>query len=233
MNADEQTVNGVWIPGSVWQNRELTALDKIIFAEIDFLDNGELGCHASNEHLASFCGCSERKVTEAVSKLQTMGFISCSCNGRQRFLKSKVAESAMVAKSAMVAESARQSSKICEAGSQNLLGCIHIGEKENRNNIIYIVEIVEYLNKKTGKNFRATAEKTQKHINARLREGYTVDDFKKVIENKFSEWKGTNMEQYLRPETLFGTKFESYLYQNCAKTAKNEFDEIDFGETNL
>lgn len=227
MNADEQTVNGVWIPGSVWQNRELTALDKIIFAEIDFLDNGDLGCHASNEHLASFCGCSERKVTEAVSKLQTMGFISCSCNGRKRFLKSKVA------KSAMVAESARQSSKICETGSQNLLGCIHIGEKENRNNIIYIVEIVEYLNEKTGKNFRATAEKTQKHINARLREGYTVDDFKKVIENKVSEWKGTNMEQYLRPETLFGTKFESYLYQNCAKTAKNEFDEIDFGETNL
>lgn len=226
MNADEQTANGVWIPGSVWQNRELTALDKIIFAEIDFLDNGGLGCHASNEHLASFCGCSERKVTEAVSKLQTMGFISCSCNGRQRFLKSKVAESAMVA------ESARQSSKICEAGSQNLLGCIHIGEKENRNNI-YIVEIVEYLNEKTGKNFRAAAERTQKHINARLREGYTVDDFKKVIENKVSEWKGTNMEQYLRPETLFGTKFESYLYQNCAKTTKNEFDEIDFGETNL
>lgn len=226
MNADEQTANGVWIPGSVWQNRELTALDKIIFAEIDFLDNGELGCHASNEHLASFCGCSERKVTEAVSKLQTMGFISSKYNGRQRLLKSKVA------KSAMVADSARQSSKICGAGSQNLRGCIHIGEKENRNNI-YIVEIVEYLNEKTGKNFRAAAERTQKHINARLQEGYTVDDFKTVIENKVSEWKGTSMEQYLRPETLFGTKFESYLYQNCAKTAKNEFDEIDFGETNL
>lgn len=224
MSADEQALNGVWIPGSVWQNRELTALDKIIFAEIDFLDNEELGCHASNEHLANFCGCSERKVTETVSKLQTMGFISSKYNGRQRLLKSKVA------KSAMVADSARQSSKICEAGSQNLLGCIHIGEKENRNNIIYIVE---YLNKKTGKNFRATAERTQRHINARLREGYTVDDFKTVIENKVSEWKGTSMEQYLRPETLFGTKFESYLYQNCAKTTKNEFDEIDFGETNL
>lgn len=233
MSADEQTLNGIWIPGNIWLNRELTVLEKVIFAEIDFLDNGDLGCHASNKHIASFCGCSERKVSDAVSKLQTMGFISSQYDGRQRFLKSMVEKSATIANFASIAESAMQGRKICEAGSQNLRGCIHIGEKENRNNIIYIVEIVEYLNKKTGKNFRATAEKTQKHINARLREGYTVDDFKKVIENKVSEWKGTNMEQYLRPETLFGTKFESYLYQNCAKTAKNEFDEIDFGETNL
>ena len=76
MSADEQTLNGVWIPGNIWLNRELTVLEKVIFAEIDFLDNGDLGCHASNKHIASFCGCSERKVSDAVSKLQTMGFIS-------------------------------------------------------------------------------------------------------------------------------------------------------------
>lgn len=71
--------------------------------------------------------------------------------------------------------------------------------------------IVDYLNEKTGKQYRANNKATIKHINARLSEGYTVDDFKTVIDKKCAEWKGTNMENYLRPETLFGTKFDSYL----------------------
>lgn len=122
MSADEQTLNGVWIPGNIWLNRELTVLEKVIFAEIDFLDNGDLGCHASNKHIASFCGCSERKVSDAVSKLQTMGFISSQYDGRQRFLKSMVEKSATIANFASIAESAMQGRKICEAGSQNLRG---------------------------------------------------------------------------------------------------------------
>ena len=71
--------------------------------------------------------------------------------------------------------------------------------------------IIDYLNEKVGTHYRATNKTTQKHINARLTEGYTYDDFKTVIDKKCAEWKGTSMEQYLRPETLFGTKFESYL----------------------
>ena len=71
--------------------------------------------------------------------------------------------------------------------------------------------IVEYLNEKADKNFRATTKKTQSLINARIREGFSLDDFKKVIDIKCKQWLGTEMEKYLRPETLFGTKFESYL----------------------
>ena len=51
----------------------------------------------------------------------------------------------------------------------------------------------------------------QKHIKARLSEGFTIEDFKTVIDKKCAEWLGTDYEQYLRPQTLFGTKFESYL----------------------
>ena len=47
----------------------------------------------------------------------------------------------------------------------------------------------------------------------RTDEGFTLDDFKQVVNNKVAEWKGTDMEKYLRPETLFGTKFEGYLNQ--------------------
>ena len=71
--------------------------------------------------------------------------------------------------------------------------------------------IISYLNEKAGTNYRPTAQATQRHINARLSEGYTVDDFKEVIDKKCAEWKGGEMEKYLRPETLFGSKFESYL----------------------
>ena len=50
-------------------------------------------------------------------------------------------------------------------------------------------------------------------IEARFNEGFSVEDFKKVIDVKTQEWKDSNMEKYLRPETLFGNKFEGYLNQ--------------------
>lgn len=71
--------------------------------------------------------------------------------------------------------------------------------------------IVDYLNQNAGTKFKASSKKTQTCIRARLAEGYSVDDFKTVIEKKCDDWMGTDYEQYLRPETLFGTKFESYL----------------------
>lgn len=73
-------------------------------------------------------------------------------------------------------------------------------------------EVVEYLNQKTGKNFKHTSKVTQRHIRARFAEGFTVNDFKQVIDKKCSDWlRDQKMKEYLRPETLFGTKFESYL----------------------
>ena len=75
-------------------------------------------------------------------------------------------------------------------------------------------EIVNYLNSKIGTHYRATTRKTQSLIKARMNEGFTVNDFKTVIDNKVAEWsKDERMSKYLRPETLFGTKFESYLNQ--------------------
>ena len=88
-------------------------------------------------------------------------------------------------------------------------------------------EIIAYLNAKAGTNYKATAKLTQEHINARLNDGFTVADFKKVIENKCSEWKGTEWEKYLRPQTLFGTKFESYLNQQQPKQSINTSYDID------
>lgn len=72
--------------------------------------------------------------------------------------------------------------------------------------------IIDYLNQKIGTNYRSTSQKTQRLINARFNEGFSVDDFKRVIDIKVSQWStDSKMSKYLRPETLFGTKFEGYL----------------------
>lgn len=88
-------------------------------------------------------------------------------------------------------------------------------------------EIVDYLNRKAGTSYRSTSKDTQKHIRARLKENFSVEDFYRVIDRKTAEWKGTDMEKFLRPATLFGTKFEAYLNQKEErKTAgsKNRFN---------
>lgn len=73
--------------------------------------------------------------------------------------------------------------------------------------------IISFLNSTTGSKYKASTDKTRRLIAARIAEGFTIDDFKAVITKKAKEWQGTDMAQYLRPETLFGTKFEGYLNQ--------------------
>lgn len=90
-------------------------------------------------------------------------------------------------------------------------------KEEDKDKEVYI-SIVEYLNQRAGTNYRASSKKTKSCIHARLEEGFTVDDFMMVIDKKADEWIGTEYEQYLRPETLFGTKFESYLNQRVRKS---------------
>ena len=109
-------------------------------------------------------------------------------------------------------------------------------------------EIVDYLNEKTDRQFKSTTKKTQSLIRARLNEGWEVEHFKTVIDNKVAQWKDDNdMQRYLRPDTLFGTKFEGYLNEDAPKKSKQEgwferdeyarnfanprtVDEFDFGD---
>lgn len=85
-------------------------------------------------------------------------------------------------------------------------------------------EIVSYLNEKAGTKYRASSEKTKEKIRARLAEGYTLEDFKTVIDNKCADWLNTDYEKFLRPETLFSPKFEGYLNQKmgAGKNGRSE-----------
>lgn len=94
----------------------------------------------------------------------------------------------------------------------------------NTENIPYD-RVIKYLNAKAGTNYRATNKATQRLIKARFTEGMTTKDFKKVIDNKCDDWlKDPKMCEYLRPATLFGSKFESYLNQKTKpKTDWHEY----------
>ena len=88
-----------------------------------------------------------------------------------------------------------------------------------------VAEIVAYLNGVTGSHYKPTTPKTQKQIRARMREGFTVADFKKVIDTKNQdEWFVTG--GFMRPETLFGTKFESYLNERPKNLAQQPAQRI-------
>jgi uncharacterized phage protein (TIGR02220 family) len=81
--------------------------------------------------------------------------------------------------------------------------------------------VVDYLNAKAGTHYKATSKATQQHINARIAEGFKVDDFCRVVDNMWTAWKGTEWEQYMRPSTLFGSKFENYLNRKPQGNGKN------------
>ncbi|RFU61092.1 conserved phage C-terminal domain-containing protein [Peribacillus glennii] len=96
-----------------------------------------------------------------------------------------------------------------------------------KKDILPVREIIEYLNQKTNAAYKPTTRKNQEFIRARFREGFTLEDFKKVIDLKASEWlNDPHWSKFLRPETLFGTKFESYLNQKPGKKKwrREEFD---------
>lgn len=104
-------------------------------------------------------------------------------------------------------------------------------EKQNNNNVLQgkkkskvneealaaAIVIIDHLNQRTGKHYLYGTKETVKQISNRLRDGFVVADFIRVIDVKSDEWLGTKMEQYLRPTTLFGPKFEGYLNQQQAR----------------
>jgi len=100
--------------------------------------------------------------------------------------------------------------------------CNECNKKEKTQMPFY--EIIVHLNQKSGKDYKTATKSTQKHIHARWEEGFRLEDFKKVIDIKVSQWKGTENEKYIRPETLFGTKFEGYLNEKSNISKKQEIE---------
>ncbi|MDM8098690.1 conserved phage C-terminal domain-containing protein [Oceanobacillus oncorhynchi] len=88
-------------------------------------------------------------------------------------------------------------------------------------------EIVSYLNEKINSKYKPSSSKTKSLIKKRWNEGFRLDDFKKVIDVKANEWiNNDKMRRYLRPETLFGNKFEGYLNQQAEQQPPDPYDQL-------
>jgi len=126
--------------------------------------------------------------------------------------------------------------EIYEFGSQLLQQDFKIIEPKKETQIPKIQKetaekIIDYLNEKTGKMF------TKKLVNlkpivSRINDGYVLEDFKFVIEKKCHDWLGTNFQEYLRPNTLFGNKFETYINLKNDKPVKTNFDQLALAVAN-
>lgn len=125
-------------------------------------------------------------------------------------------------------------------GNELFIYILSININTNKNNIAQLREqkrykssdtdifykVCTYLNEKAETNYRHTSSAFIKHVNSRVSEGYCLEDFKKVIDTKVHSWKGTEFEKYLRPQTLFGNKFDAYLNEKSpelrAKVAESK-----------
>ena len=88
-------------------------------------------------------------------------------------------------------------------------------------------EIIAHLNQSASKRYRHGNQATRRHIHARWREGFRLKDFTAVIDGQCRQWLGTDMEKYLRPETLFGPKFEGYLNSRSQAQQSSGYQDLD------
>ena len=93
-----------------------------------------------------------------------------------------------------------------------------LAEKEG---IGFVRSVVSDLNGLIGTGYSEKTKSTQSKILARKKEGYSLQDFQIVHKYKVKEWRGTEHEKYLRPETLYGSKFEGYLQAAKMDAKKN------------
>lgn len=157
----------------------------------------------SLQYLSDFTNTSKPTVIKALKELVDKGYLLKYENEINGVKFNKYKANLLVVK-----EFNRGSKETLSVGSKETLHNNKDIDTELNNKVIYIVG---YLNDQAGTAFKSSSKVTQKLIKARLEDGFTVEDFKKVIDNQCAKWKNNEWSQYLRPSTLFGTKFENYL----------------------
>ena len=195
------------IPANVRYDKDLTANAKLLYGEISALTQKNGICFATNEYFSKLYNLSERAITRLISSLKNKGYIKVEIKNDTDNKRTR---------------------QICLGGiDKNGVNPIDKNGRYNNTsisnntsiNIIIVEQAIKYMNELAGTNFKSTSKKTQSLINARLKEGFDIEDLKDVIYCKYHEWfkkpvvfkNGVKSDTYYRPNTLFGTNFESYL----------------------
>lgn len=210
------------IPANVRYDEDLRPNAKLLYGEITALCNEKGYCWASNDYFAKLYNVSTRAVSKWISQLNKKGYISLELiykDGTKEILNRYI----RIQQVPIEQKFNTYGTKVHDPIEQKFHTPMEqkfqdnntvINNTSNNKLDIYIVQIIDYFNRVCGTRYKAESKKTRSLIKARLKEKYTVDDFKKVIFTMYNKWKGTEWEQYLRPATLFNEeKFEGYLNQ--------------------
>ena len=178
--------------------------------------NGKVFMYFTTAEFCEELGCSEKTVTKIKKELVTSGLLKEERQGLTKpnrlyilgpkIVKREPPEPEKIP-SRTVENTALDTQEV-----QTIKTDIRKTDIDNNKLSIY-KEVISYLNLKAKKNFKVDTASHQKFIKARLKEGYVLEDFKKVVDIMVAKWKGTEYEQYLQPQTLFGNKMDNYLNQ--------------------
>lgn len=201
------------IPASVRYDDNLKMGEKLMYGEITALTNKTGECWASNNYFAELYKVTPQAISKWIKNLEKNNYIIIAYDKKGNMIEKRIIK--------MVSTDIDRVSTTVDGGINSSLEGYQPEIKENNtsinntsiNNKEIYKEIIDYLNEIAEKKYRHT-DSTIKLIKARLNEGFTVDDFKKVIDKKTKDWKNdSKMKDYLRPQTLFSNKFEGYLNQ--------------------
>lgn len=236
---EERQFVGIFIPAKLYLDKNLSWIEKILIVEVESLTSEKEPCKATNEHFAQHLGISKDRVSKIISSLVKRGYLH---------LKIKYSEDKKQVQNRYLLVDKTYSYFQLEGIVKNTDTPIGENDEENKvnknNNTSLKVstdvykEIIDYMNTinehdnfeiKIPFFYKYTSKDTQSHINARIRDGYDIEDFKDVIywgyfkfvENQFqTETEGTSVK-YFRPSTLFSDKhFGEYLNEYRARTSK-------------
>ena len=205
------------IPANVRYDEILSDRAKLLYGEISALSNKEGYCWATNAHFAELFKVSKKSISRNIQELVDRGYIISKIlyedkvvTERRLYINSYYGEILTpmdkTVHTPMDKTVHTPMDKTVHTPMDKTVQC-------NNTSINIYSRVIDYINKKADTRYRSTTKKNKDLIKARINEGFTEDDFIKVIDNKVKEWVNTDMQKYLRPETLFGTKFEVYLNQ--------------------
>lgn len=209
------------MPANVRYDKMLSLNSKMLYLEISSLCNKEGYCWATNEYFSELFETSDRTIQRWLKELIDREYVTIE-------LETFRYDDGKVKKKRKIFIVHHSDKFVIDHSDKNVT---YNKDNKNNNKLLYsreelesiIKTIIDYLNSKCNKSYHYDTKSTINFIKARLKEGFTVEDFTKVIDTKCDEWlEDKYWSKFLRPETLFGTKFEGYLNQVSDSVSKKE-----------
>lgn len=214
------------IPAVVRYDKKIQPNAKLLYGEITALSNEKGYCWASDNYFKNLYGVSKTTIQNWLKSLEENNYIKRDVvykEGSKEILNRYIRIIAYPIQENLgrgIQENLRDNN----TSFNNTNNKNHMSSKPD---LIPYLEIINHLNNTTGKKYKAT-QKWKDLIKARWNEGQRIDDFKKVIDVKCSQWlNDSNMNKYLRPQTLFGNKFDEYLNEYVPKIESSRISDIE------